>query len=75
MNLKFYLFSVFNLAFLINFAQVTTTEYSHTFGSITLNELNLKSYDKDTNAEAVVLYDIGKSSFYQTDEGFRIPYN
>jgi len=39
------------------------------FGIINQYEQNLKSYKKDPKAEAVVIFDIGKSIFFDTDRG------
>ena len=39
------------------------------FGVISEYEQNLKSYKKDPKAEAVVIFDIGKSIFFDTDRG------
>jgi transglutaminase-like putative cysteine protease len=43
------------------------------FGKIELVDLQMKTYDKDTSAEAVVLCDYGHASFeYHNDYGFQI---
>ena len=44
-------------------------EYSHEFGKVSKDELLLMRYEKDTTAEAVVIYDIGKSYFINPSEG------
>jgi hypothetical protein len=49
-------------------------QYSREFGKTTIEELELQRYPKDTTAEALVLYDIGKSYFVTTDEGFQLVY-
>jgi hypothetical protein len=46
--------------------------YDHEFGEINNEEIQLQRYDKDPSAEAVVIYDIGKSFFSKTDEGFDV---
>lgn len=46
--------------------------YSTEFGKVGKDELDLVSYDKDTSAEAVILYDIGMSRFIKTDNGFEV---
>jgi len=46
--------------------------YVHEFGKYSKEEFDLKQYDKDTSAEAVVIYDIGNSWFIPTDEGFQL---
>jgi len=48
--------------------------YSHDLGVVTDYERNMKHYDKDTSAEAVVIYNIGESSFYRADEGFDLAF-
>lgn len=47
-------------------------KYSLTWGSIGEPEFDLKTYDKDPEAEAVILYDIGDSYFDITPEGLQI---
>lgn len=44
------------------------------YGKITQEEFDMKSYPKDKNADAVVLFDIGKSHFEQTESGFKVVY-
>ncbi len=56
--------SVLPLLFVIISAQVMAQEISHEFGKISKDELTMKSYNKDTDAEAVVIYDIGETSFF-----------
>lgn len=41
-------------------------------GIINEYEQNLKSYKKDPKAEAVIIFDIGKSIFFDTDKGYDI---
>src|ERR1035437_1076962 len=45
-------------------------DFSREFGKISTEELQLKRYEKDTTAEAVILYDMGKSYFTETNNGF-----
>ena len=45
-------------------------DFSHEFGNVSTKELQLKRYEKDTIAQAVILYDIGKSYFSQTNNSF-----
>jgi len=49
-----------------------TQRYNTAFGKIGKEELDLKVYDKDTSAEAVILFDIGDSRFVNTGNGFEI---
>jgi hypothetical protein len=45
------------------------------FGEISLSEIEMKSYEEDRDAEAVVLFDIGKSEFiYEKGYGYRIQF-
>jgi len=45
-------------------------DFSHEYGNISKEELQLKRYEKDSTAEAVILYDMGKSYFTETSDGF-----
>lgn len=51
---------------------VQAQNYIHEFGKTCKEELELQQYPNDTTAAAVVIYDIGKSYFITTDEGFRL---
>ena len=42
------------------------------FGSVSLEELSMTSYEADESAEAVVLSDMGLSIFMNTDSGFEL---
>ncbi|HKJ48511.1 MAG TPA: hypothetical protein VJ973_05445 [Christiangramia sp.] len=42
------------------------------FGKITADERQMSLYQKDTTAKAVVLFDIGESLFFDTDNGYDI---
>jgi len=45
------------------------------FGKIEMADLQMKSYDKDTTAEAVVLCDFGQANFeYNNEKGFQIKF-
>jgi|WetSurMetagenome_2_1015567.scaffolds.fasta_scaffold06333_5 hypothetical protein len=50
------------------YAQVTANK----FGTVSLDQLNMKSYSLDNQAEAVVLYDFGNTFFYESVNGFQI---
>ena len=55
----------------ISCIQLTVAQnYVHEFGKYSGEEFDLQRYAKDPSAEAVVLYDIGKSYFTPTDNGF-----
>ena len=47
-------------------------EYTHEFGKYSNEEFQLKRYEKDTTAEAVVIYDIGESRFEDNGNGFEV---
>ncbi|NJN28042.1 MAG: DUF3857 and transglutaminase domain-containing protein [Cyclobacteriaceae bacterium] len=47
---------------------------STTFGVLSQDEINMKSYGNDPDAGAVVLYDIGESEFIDTQQGFDIKF-
>jgi hypothetical protein len=42
------------------------------FGKISQEEIEMKSYEKDKEAKAVILFDKGKSIFFDTDNGYNI---
>lgn len=46
--------------------------FSFEYGKISADEYKMSRYDPDKLAEAVIIYDIGKSYFTQTDNGFDI---
>jgi len=62
------------LCFITSLKIVAAQEYSHDFGIVTNTEMQLKRYEKDTAAEAVVIYDIGKSYFTTTGSGFELTF-
>jgi hypothetical protein len=47
-------------------------QFTHEFGKYSSEEFQMKKYDKDTSAEAVVIYDIGESYFADNDNGFDV---
>ncbi len=47
-------------------------KYSTEFGKVGKEEVDLVTYDKDTSAEAVTLFDIGMSTFVKLDNGFNV---
>jgi hypothetical protein len=58
---------------LISFIQITNAQnFVHEFGKFSDEEFRLKQYAKDPSAEAVVIYDIGKSYFTRDDDGFKV---
>ena len=55
------------------FYQITIAQKpSQEFGNINLEELKMIEYEDDKEAEAVVLFDLGKSYFFEGDQGFDI---
>lgn len=64
-TLKIAIVLLLNLNCSILYAQ----EFLHEMGKITKSDIDLKYYEKDKDAEAVVIYDIGESKFFTNDEG------
>lgn len=58
--------------FISLYASVLAQDISREFGKISMEELKMQSYNKDSQAEAVVLFDIGKSYFIRGDNGFEV---
>jgi len=56
------------LAQLKNYAQ----EYPTPYGGVSVEDIKLGRYDKDPDAEAVVIYDMGEAFFFDTDYGYDI---
>ena len=46
--------------------------FSKEYGKVGKNEIELSTYAKDTEAEAVVLFDFGKSYFVDSETGFDV---
>lgn len=64
-----------HLIFLLILLSYLTTQgqkFSKEFGKIGKDEVELKQYSKDKNAEAVVLFDIAKSYFVRSETSFDI---
>lgn len=51
---------------------IKAQNYTHEFGKFSSEEFQMKKYDKDPSAEAVVIYDIGTSFFTRDDDGFKL---
>ena len=64
------IFFTWMLAFTAYFAH--GQDFSKEFGKIGKSEIELQQYSPDKNAEAVVLFDIGKSYFLNTDNSFDV---
>ena len=63
---------LFLLAALLSYVPSFAQQFSQTWGSISEVEFSLKSYDKDPEADAVILYDIADSYFDITATGLQI---
>ena len=66
--MKYYFLTVSLFIHLVSFSQ----NYEKNFGEISREEIEMTSYEKDSSAGAVVLFDIGKSKFISTDYGYKI---
>lgn len=60
------------LIWVLSILTVTGQNYSKEFGKIAKDEIELKKYNSDKEAEAVVLFDIAKSYFSQTNSSFDV---
>ena len=47
---------------------------THEFGKLSQKEFDMKAYEKDPKAEAVILFDVGQSEFIDTQNGFVIQF-
>lgn len=70
--MKYVLFFV--LAIFIAVHPTFSQEYSRKFGKLSQGEVDIKVYEKDPEAAAVVLYDIGESEFIDTEHGYEIQF-
>lgn len=59
---------IFSL-FIVTSFFLTAQDYSNNYGKCTLDELRMKSFPKDSIAEAAVIYDIGRSYFSPGGDG------
>ncbi|WP_181304911.1 transglutaminase domain-containing protein [Rufibacter sp. XAAS-G3-1] len=66
-NTRSYLTVAFFLFYFTAFGQETPVK----FGKVTEEELNMKVYDKDTSAAAVILADYGRS-YFTYNQGFKV---
>ncbi|MFO7852162.1 MAG: DUF3857 domain-containing protein [Bacteroidota bacterium] len=65
--------ALISLIILISSANIVRgQDYSKEFGKISNEEMELKQYVKDGDAEALVLFDIGKTHFANTNNTFNI---
>lgn len=68
--------SISFLLFLFCFSSsLYAQKFSTEWGKVGMPEVQLTTYDKDPEAEAVVLYDIGESRFVRGDRGFDIVFD
>ena len=76
MNLKYLILFLSVLFSTRTIAQQVANEPSHPLNQpVSIAELQMKSYDKDTSAEALMLYDYGTAQLYENDYGFTVKYN
>lgn len=66
---KLILLSIYLLFSLLNLSNAQNISLK--FGAVTDDELNMKVYDKDTSAVAVVIYDFG-TTYYEYNNGFKV---
>lgn len=57
---------------LATWSKVYSQDISHKIGEISIWEVELKSYEKDPDAEALVLFDVGDTYFFEQDGGYDI---
>lgn len=63
------------LLFPISFIQLRAQNYFEELGKIPTEQLAMRSCSFDPTADAVVLFDVGKSSFIRTDNGFDVMFH
>lgn len=68
-------FSICLIVACIFLSKANAQNFSHEFGKVSLQEAKLKFYEKDSTAEALVLFDYGMTEFVQGEEGFDILHN
>jgi len=62
---------IFQLVFLITILSIQLVfpqNFSHVFGEVTIDEMELAEYEKDKAADAIVIYKIGKLRFSKTPQ-------
>ncbi len=60
------------VVFILFLSTAYSQNYSREFGAISKEEIELKEYAKDKNAEALVLYDFGTSYFTRISDEFKV---
>jgi hypothetical protein len=65
-------FLFFLILFLAGFMQLQAQNYFEQLGKITPEQIAMKSCSFDPTAGAVVLFDVGKSSFVRTENGYDV---
>jgi len=63
---------LFTFLYTIVVSQLIAQDFSHEFGKCSKDELQMSQYAKDSIAEAVVIYDIGKSYFQIGEGGYKL---
>jgi len=67
-----YKIEYFLMLILVLSSPVYSQEIQSDFGKVAKTELEMTKYYADENAGALVLFDLGKSYFERTDEGFKV---
>jgi len=62
------------LVFIVYSLKAQKTNYFEKFGKLSLEETEMKACSYDASADAVVLFDVGKSSFTRTDNGYNVAF-
>jgi len=58
----------------VSIVPLKAQNYFEEFGKISQEQLDMKSCSYDPSADAVVLFDVGKSSFYRSENGFDLSF-
>lgn len=53
---------------------IQAQDYTNSFGKVSLSEIEINEYPLDKDAEAVVLFDIGKSVFLEKNNSFELEF-
>lgn len=66
--------TLFLLTIFTSYGLAFSQDYPKKWGKLSQKEVDLKVYEKDSEAEAVVLYDIGESVFIDKESGYNIQF-
>ncbi|MCV9387792.1 DUF3857 domain-containing protein [Reichenbachiella ulvae] len=61
--------SIFTLLFFLITSITCSAQETYKYGLLNSGDLKLKAYDKDSSAEAVILFDVGETSFIHDSNG------